>query len=158
MFLQALLLSVVAIRTLPLFRSLRMSAFAAPSHPSGSRPLRKYAKLGPFRFLRTRKPSVPGRVQSIVSGLMVVNQPLAGSRHGSKDVDNLVCLGGAAANQVSWFSQPLGGLTAPASSYVNIFSCTNSTWSRMMWYAALASLCASAVWATMKLVFLNLRL
>jgi hypothetical protein len=42
---------------------------------------------------------------------------------GSKDVDNQYkILGEAAANQASWFYQPHSWFTAPASSYVKIFS------------------------------------
>ncbi|ADO00818.1 hypothetical protein Gbem_4121 [Citrifermentans bemidjiense Bem] len=58
------MLSAVAICTLPLFFSFIMSAFAAPSHPSRTKAMLEVLVAGPFRFSRTRKPSVPGRVQS----------------------------------------------------------------------------------------------
>jgi hypothetical protein len=55
--------------------------------------------------------------------LWLLTSPLVAHGVGSKDVDNCYkLLGGAAANQASWFYQPLCRFTAPASSYVNIFS------------------------------------
>jgi len=68
---------------LPLFHSCFDVSLCCTSHPSGSRLLATLRRFNsPFRISRTRKPSVPGRVQLVVSGLVVVNQPLGGSRRG----------------------------------------------------------------------------
>jgi hypothetical protein len=77
------------------------------------------------------------RFQAVSNGLFQVSwlltSPLVAHGVGSKDVDNCYeMLGGAAANQASWFSQPQCRFTAPASSYVKIFSGAKSAWSLMM--------------------------
>jgi len=76
------------------------------------------------------------RFQTVSNWLFQVSwlltSPFVAHGVGSKDVDNLYkMLGGAVANQVSWFYQPQFRFTAPASSYVKIFSGMNSAWSRM---------------------------
>lgn len=91
------------------------SNYCCASHPSGSRPT-SYAlpSIGPFRLQRSRKSSVPCRVQ-LVAGLMVVNQSLSDSRYGQQRWWQLY-LGwvGRISNQVWWFCQPLVRFTAPA--------------------------------------------
>ncbi len=67
------------------------------SNPVGQRP---------FRYVRTRKSSVPGRVQVFFGAdFMVVNQPLDGSRPGRQRVRQPDLWSKRPPNQTWWFCQ-----------------------------------------------------
>ena len=65
---------------------------------------------------RTRKPSVPCRVQMVVSALMVVNQSLVAHDMGSKNVDDKIKRDGTGSNQHKGLNQHRGRFTVPSHS------------------------------------------
>jgi len=126
--------AVIGIVTIPVISFISMSAFAAPvthQDQGGCRSSGSSTALSAFRGPENL------RFQAVSNWLFQVSwlltSPLMAHGVGSKDVDNCYkMLGGAVANQASWFYQPQCWFTAPASSYVKIFSGMKATWSFMM--------------------------